>query len=216
LLARYVAIRGTIPLWSPRDSWSFLNSHDLPNLKTDINDGGPFSTDFIGFNWGYPEGDETTRRRILQNHDDYTQGLLYFIGHDPRVPQATRDEMLEWGYPKDEFEDNGHWTPQLYVREARRMVGSYVMTSRDLQTNRSKEDSIGIGSYGADSHLVQRIVDNGFVRVQADFLWNGSRKRRAQLPARIGERDYRFLISAPPIVTIHLRSTHEPSINPRS
>jgi len=164
LLARYVAIRGTIPLWSPRDSWSFLNSHDLPNLKTDINDGGPFSTDFIGFNWGYPEGDETTRRRILQNHDDYTQGLLYFIGHDPRVPQATRDEMLEWGYPKDEFEDNGHWTPQLYVREARRMVGSYVMTSRDLQTNRSKEDSIGIGSYGADSHLVQRIVDNGFVR----------------------------------------------------
>lgn len=164
LLARYVAARGGLSLWKPSGAWGFLKPGDLPNRKTDINDGGPFSTDFIGFNWDYPDGDETTRRAILKNHDDYTKGLLYFIGHDPRVPEATRKEMLEWGYPKDEFVDSHHWTPQLYVREARRMVGDYVMTSHDLETNRSKEDSIGIGSYGADSHLVQRIVDKGFVR----------------------------------------------------
>jgi hypothetical protein len=72
--------------------------------------------------------------------------------------------MLEWGYPKYEFVENGHWTPQLYVREARRMVGTYVMTSHDIETNRVKPDAIGMGSYGADSHLVQRIVDGGFVR----------------------------------------------------
>ncbi|MBI1367582.1 MAG: FAD-dependent oxidoreductase [Planctomycetes bacterium] len=160
LLARYIAAkpglklqRGLLGRFSP-----------MPNRKTDINDGGPFSTDLIGFSWDYPDGDEATRRSILQLHMDYTQGLLYFLGHDPRVPESVRREMLEWGYPRDEFTKNGHWTPQLYVREARRMVGAYVMTSHDLETNRTKEDSIGLGSYGADSHLVQRIVDHGVVR----------------------------------------------------
>ncbi|MCB1122438.1 MAG: FAD-dependent oxidoreductase [Verrucomicrobiae bacterium] len=164
LLARYVKVRGGLPVNKTRDSWGFLNYGMLPNRKTDINDGGPFSTDFIGMNWDYPEGDQATREAILQEHLDFTKGLLYFIGHDPRVPEATRNEMLQWGYPKDEFTDNGHWTPQLYVREARRMVGSYVITSHDIETNRTKEDSIGMGSYGADSHLCQRIAWEGVVR----------------------------------------------------
>jgi hypothetical protein len=72
--------------------------------------------------------------------------------------------MLRWGYPKDEYTATGHWTPQLYIREARRMVGAYVMTSHDIETNRAKDDSIGLASYTADSHLVTRIVDNGVVR----------------------------------------------------
>jgi len=160
LLARYIAAKPKIKL--QRGLLGRFSA--LPNRKTDINDGGPFSTDFIGFNWDYPDGDSATRQDILQQHLDYTRGLLYFIGHDPRVPGKIREEMLEWGYPKDEYTDNGNWTPQLYVREARRMVGDYVMTSHDLETNRSKEDSIGMGSYGADSHQVQRIVENGVVR----------------------------------------------------
>jgi hypothetical protein len=164
LLARYVKVRGGLPVNKTRGSWGFLNYGMLPNRKTDINDGGPFSTDFIGMNWDYPEGDQKTREAILQEHLDFTKGLLYFIGHDPRVPEETRREMLQWGYPKDEFTENGHWTPQLYVREARRMVGSYVITSHDIETNRNKKDSIGMGSYGADSHLCQRIAWNGVVR----------------------------------------------------
>jgi hypothetical protein len=159
LLARYIAAKPAISLQR-----GLLKFSALPNRKTDINDGGPFSTDLIGFNWDYPDGDAITRKNILQQHLDYTKGLLYFIGHDPRVPKAIRDSMLEWGYPKDEFANHGNWTPQLYVREARRMVGAYVMTSHDLETNRSKDDSIGMGSYGADSHLVQRIVDGGLLR----------------------------------------------------
>jgi len=164
LLVRYMEARGDMPLIKQGKSWGVLNVGRLPNRKTDINDGGPFSTDFIGFNWNYPDGDEATRQAILEQHEDYTRGLLYFCGHDSRVPESIRNEMLRWGYPKDEYVDNGHWTPQLYVREARRMVGDYVMTSRDIEEEKTKPDSIGMGSYGADSHLVQRIVDNGVVR----------------------------------------------------
>ena len=164
LLVRYIEARGGIPINKQGKSWGVLNMGRLPNRKADINDGGPFSTDFIGFNWDYPDGDQATREAIVRLHLEYTQGLLYFAGHDPRVPDDMRQEMLRWGYPRDEFASSGHFTPQLYVREARRMIGSYVMTSHDIETDRAKSDSIGIGSYGADSHLVQRIVDNGVVR----------------------------------------------------
>ena len=164
LLARYIAAKPGISLVKPRDDNGLLKLDHLPNRKTDINDGGPFSTDFIGFNWDYPDGDEETRSTILKEHIDYSKGLLYFIAHDPRVPLRIRQEMCQWGYPADEFVNNDHWSPQLYVREARRMVGEYVMTSHDLETNPVKEDSIGMGSYTADSHLVQRIVDGEYVR----------------------------------------------------
>lgn len=159
LLARYIAAKPGISLRK-----GLLKIDQMPNRKTDINDGGPFSTDFIGFNWDYPDGDEATRRAIVQRHIDYTKGLLYFLGHDRRVPANIKREMLRWGYPKDEYVKTDHWSPQLYIREGRRMVGPYVMTSHDLETKRTKDDSIGMGSYSADSHLVQRIIDGEFVR----------------------------------------------------
>lgn len=165
LLALYITRKGdTVNLTGPQRG-SLLNIGPLPNRKTDINDGGPFSTDYIGANWDYPEGDFATRQRILQDHVDYTKGLLYFLGHDERVTPRIRQQMLRWGYPKDEYPDTGHWTPQLYIREARRMVGAYVVTQQDIQERREKSDSVGLGSYNADSHLVQRIVNaDGFVR----------------------------------------------------
>lgn len=159
LLARYIAAKPGISV-----AKGLLLIGKLPNRKTDINDGGPFSTDFIGFNWNYPDGDEQTRAGVIKAHLDYTKGLLYFIGHDPRVPDDVRKQMLQWGYPKDEYVETGHWSPQLYIREARRMKGAYVMTSHDIEENRTKDDSIGMASYKADSHLVQRIVDGKFVR----------------------------------------------------
>ena len=165
LLALYIGKKGdTVSLTGPKNG-SLLKIDPMPNRKTDINDGAPFSTDFIGANWHYPEGDRTTRERILRDHLDYTKGLLYFLGHDERVPERIRAQMRRWGYPTDEYTDNGHWTPQLYIREARRMVGAYVMTQNDIQKNRTKPDSIGMGSYNADSHHIQRIVDaDGYVR----------------------------------------------------
>jgi hypothetical protein len=165
LLALYIAKKGdAINLTGPKGG-SLLKIDRLPNRKTDINDGGPFSTDFLGANWQYPNADAATRERILQEHIDYTKGLLYFLGHDARVPPRIREQMQRWGYPKDEFTENGNWTPQLYIREARRMVGDYVMLQQDIQQRREKPDSVGMGSYNADSHLVQRIVNaEGFVR----------------------------------------------------
>ncbi|MDF9833466.1 hypothetical protein M2103_001690 [Ereboglobus sp. PH5-5] len=165
LLALYIKKKGDgVALTGPNGKRLLLVSR-LPNMKTDINDGAPFSTDYLGANWDYPDGDRATRERILRDHIDYTKGLLYFLGNDERVPERIRTQMLRWGYPKDEYTDNGHWTPQIYVREARRMVGAYVMRQQDIQKQKRKPDSVGMGSYNVDSHLVQRLEGpGGFVR----------------------------------------------------
>ncbi|MGN0190885.1 MAG: FAD-dependent oxidoreductase [Candidatus Cryptobacteroides sp.] len=130
----------------------------MPNRKTDINNRGGFSSDMIGMNHGYPEADYAERDSIFSAHVSYTKGLLYFIGHDPRVPETLRKKMLLWGYPKDEYERYGHWTPQLYVREARRMVGEYVATQADCEGRRAPFDGVAMAAYQMDSHNCQRIV----------------------------------------------------------
>lgn len=137
----------------------------MPNRKTDSNTKGAAGSDFVGMNWEYPEGDYRTRARIIREHIDYHQGLLWFVAHDPRVPARYRVPMAQWGYAADEFEDTGHWPHQLYVREARRMVGEYVMTEHDCRGTRVADDSIGLASYGMDSHMTARYVDeNGYVQ----------------------------------------------------
>ena len=142
----------------------------MPNGKTDTNNNGPFSTDDIGANYEYPEGDAATRRRIWQDHVDYTQGFFYFLAHDPRVPAALRDEVNSWGLAKDEFAETDHWPPQLYIREARRMIGAYVMTEADFSQNRTKPDAVGLGSYNSDSHHVQRVaLPDGSALNEGDF-----------------------------------------------
>ena len=148
-----------------------LEKFDLiPNRKTDSNNHGPFSTDNIGFNYDYPDASYARRRQILQEHETYQKGWLYFIAHDPRVPKEVQTAMRQWGLPKDEFVDNGHWPHQIYVREARRMVGRYVMTENDLLQKRPTPEAIGMGSYMIDSHNVQRyITPQGAVQNEGDI-----------------------------------------------
>ena len=135
----------------------FIWSH-MPNGKTDINNRGGFSTDMIGMNYDYADGDYETRKRIIRDHELYTKGLLYFFGHDARVPEALRTQMLEWGYPSDEYTESQNWSPQLYIREARRMVGSYVMTQANCEGKEVVTDGVGLAAYTMDSHNCQRIV----------------------------------------------------------
>ena len=145
----------------------------MPNNKTDINNRNGFSTDMIGANYSYPDGSYEERARIIKAHEDYTKGLLYFLGNDPRVPAALREEMQKWGYPKDEYTDSGNWSPQLYIREARRMVGSYVMTQANCESREIVEDGVGTAAYTMDSHNCQRIVVNGMVKNEGNVEVGG-------------------------------------------
>lgn len=130
----------------------------MPNNKTDINNRGGFSTDMIGMNHNYPEGSYEERQEIIDAHTHYTKSLLYFYKTDPRVPQELQSAIQEWGYPKDEYTDTDNWSPQLYVREVRRMVGEYVMTQANCVGEEVVEDGVGMAAYTMDSHNIQRIV----------------------------------------------------------
>ena len=142
----------------------------IPNAKTDTNNHGPFSTDNIGMNYDYPEATYKRRKEIIGEHETYQKGLMYFLANDPRVPSDIREEMNNWGLAKDEFLDHDNWPHQIYVREARRMIGSYVMTEQDILGRREVPEPIGMGSYTMDSHNVQRIVTpEGFVQNEGDI-----------------------------------------------
>lgn len=159
---------------SPRKSvYDYFIWSMMPNGKTDINNGGGISTDMIGMNWDYPEADYDRRREIIKVHEDYTKGLFYFLGHDERVPEFMRTEMLKWGYPKDEYADNGNWSPQLYVREARRMIGEEVMTEAHCTGQKVADDVIGWAAYTMDSHNCDRQVIDGVVKNEGNVEIGG-------------------------------------------
>lgn len=147
----------------------FLKNDRLLNGKTDTNNQGAFSTDFLGGNFSYPEASYAEREKIVQAHKDYQLGLLYFTSNDPRVPEIVRKDMARWGLAKDEFTDTQNWPFYLYIREARRMVGEYVMTELDCSGKRPTPNSIGMGSYTLDSHNIQRYVTpEGFAQNEGD------------------------------------------------
>jgi hypothetical protein len=145
----------------------------MPNGKTDINNRNGFSTDMIGMNWEYPDADYQKRSEIWKAHIDYTKGLLYFVGNDPRVPAHIRTELNQWGYPKDEYADMGNWSHQLYIREARRMIGELVMAQHHCQGREIVTDGIGTAAYTMDSHNCDRLVVNGMAKNEGNVEEGG-------------------------------------------
>ena len=142
----------------------------IPNKKTDTNNHGPVSSDYIGMNYDYPEASYEKRQEIIDDHRLYQQGLLYFICNDPSIPKDIQTEYAKWGLAKDEFVDNDNWPHQLYIREARRMIGEYVTTEHDVTSTYDTPQSIGMGSYAMDSHNIQRYIKpNGFVQNEGDI-----------------------------------------------
>ena len=141
--------------------------------KTDTNNHGAVSTDFIGANHDYPDANYAEREKIFQAHVNYQQGLMWFLCHDERSPSDVRNAMKAWGLAQDEFSESGHWPPQLYVREARRMVADYVITEHDCRGYHRAEDSIGCGAYAMDSHNCQRVIFNERVLNEGDVQSGG-------------------------------------------
>ena len=169
LLARHVqALEKTGKLDKLSGQAPLLKIDMVTPTKTDINNNGAVSTDHIGANYDYPDGAYPRRAEIWNDHLHYVHGLIYFLGTDPRVPRHIRDEMRSWGLCRDEFQDTGGWPHQMYVREARRMLGRYVITQADCEHKRVAPDPVGMGAYNMDSHNCQRIVQNGVARNEGD------------------------------------------------
>jgi len=146
----------------------------MPNRKTDVNNNRGFSTDFIGQNYDYPEATYAAREHIVQRHLNYQRGLMWTLANHPRVPEKIRKEVSRWGMCKDEFESATGWQQQLYIREARRMVGINVMTQHHCQGRVVAEVPVGLAAYTMDSHNVQRHVDDsGFVKNEGDVQVGG-------------------------------------------
>lgn len=171
---------------SPQDNWNRLRVEDAdPEIpptkfdvlsprtpsghrKTDTNNHGPISSDFIGRNYLWPEGDYALRERIFQEHVTYQQGLYWFMANDPAIPEGLRQAHQRFGLAADEFSETGNWPHQLYVREGRRMLSDYVLNEHDTQHHRLPDDPVGMGSYQMDSHNCSRFVREGRVLNEGD------------------------------------------------
>jgi hypothetical protein len=166
LLARYIEARSAAG--KPLDAGQLFHPLPMPNHKTDTNNNGGFSTDFIGGSDRWPEASYTERAAIFKAHERYTRGFFYFLATNPRVPEKLRAEVAAWGLTKDEWPETSGWPPQLYVREARRMISDYVMTEHDCRGTRKAPDAVGLGAYNMDSHNCRRIVRNGLSHNEGD------------------------------------------------
>lgn len=168
LLKRYVAALEKSEGHPPTMKELMIMS-PLKGGKFDINSFGGFSTDHIGASWDYPSGSYRRQAEIWNDHYDYDAGFFYFLANDASVPKSLHDEVNTFGLAKDEFVAEHGWPFQLYIREGRRMLGAYVMTQKDITTEVTKSDSIGMGSYQSDSHHVRRIpTDDGFVENEGE------------------------------------------------
>ena len=171
LLARYLealVAAGKKPVLD-----QFWNPIWMPNGKTDINNNGGFSTDFIGADYDYPDAAYERRAQIWKAHEDYTRGFVYFLATSERVPQSLRTEMQQWGPAKDEFVDTQGWPHQLYIREARRMISDYIMTEHNCRGEVRAEDAAGLAAYNMDSHNCRRIVRDGHAENEGDVQVGG-------------------------------------------
>jgi hypothetical protein len=171
LLARY--LEACVAAGKTPKLEQFWNPIWMPNGKTDINNNGGFSTDYIGANYDYPDASYERRAQISKEHEDYTLGFVYFLATNPRVPDQMRKEMQNWGPTKDEYMDTGNWPHQLYVREARRIVSDYVMTEHHCRGEEKAADAVGLAAYTMDSHNCQRLAKAGRAENEGDVQVGG-------------------------------------------
>lgn len=165
----YELLLRALELGMPKDRCFKLSP--MPNGKTDSNNHYGISTDWNGANWDYPEADHKRREEIRKAHEVYQKGFVWTVQNHPRVPQEVRDYYKDYGLPKDEFLDNGHWPSQLYVRESRRLRGEKVITEHDVLRETVTDKPIGLGSYAMDSHNMQYFVnEDGYANTEGGYF----------------------------------------------
>ncbi len=179
--------------------------HKLPNGKTDWNSMHAVGTDYVGANWDYPEADYATRRKIEQAHELYIRGHLWTLANHPRVPAEIRTQAAAYGLCKDEFPALGGFSPMIYIREARRLQGVYVMTELDCKGKRPVDDPVALASFGLDSHAVRYFVTKRGFLERDGVIWN--------VPPRPYGVSYRSLTPKPEqctnlLVPVCLSATH--------
>lgn len=150
-----------------------FNAVRMPNRKTDTNNNNAVSTDYIGMNYDYPEGDYATREKIFAAHKLWQMGFFWTLANHERVPEQMRTSVRRWGLAKDEFQADGGWPHQMYVREARRMISDYVMTEHNCRGRQKAPQPVGLAAYTMDSHNVQRWVKDGNVINEGDVQVGG-------------------------------------------
>lgn len=160
LVARFIAACQAIG--DDMDLRWFSKYDPLPGEKWDFNT-ATFGGNLPGASWEWPEASYARREVIAKEHENYHRGLLHFLATDPRVPEKVRSEMRRFGLPRDEFSQTGGWPHQIYIREARRMVSELVMTEHHTFGRTVAPHSVGLGSYGTDTHEIRRIVKDGVV-----------------------------------------------------
>jgi hypothetical protein len=171
--SKYILLARAMKKMSTNINEYLLPAWGMPEDKIDVNNKGPLSTDMIGANYEYAEGDYDTRARIWKEHEDYTKGLMYFMANDESLPEEFRKQIQALGWAKDEFVENGGFPTQLYIREARRLNGEYIMTQHNCQGEETVGDGVGMAAYGMDSHNCRRIVINGMVKNEGDVEYGG-------------------------------------------
>ena len=162
--------RVAAPADAERGEWDWngigriVNMVRLPNGKTDANNqhAAFISTDLPEENWPWPTSSWAWRDRFAERLRDYTLGLIWFAQNDPELPEEYRRRASEWGLSRDEYEDNGNFPRQVYVREGRRIDGEHLFTAHDaLPVSGSErppvhESSITASHYALDSHAVRK------------------------------------------------------------
>lgn len=162
---RYELLLRTFDAGASHVPWNIVR---MPNRKSDVNNNGAVSTDFIGGNHGYIGASDEDRQQIIAQHLQWQQGLIWTLANHSRVPENVRKETHRWQRAADEFTDNDGWPWRIYVREGRRMISPVVMNENHVRGKLDVDDPIGLASYGMDSHHVHRREVDGFVRNEGD------------------------------------------------
>jgi len=163
------ALNGKIDIFSSRKMRYSLNLKEAKkkpfvggaNLNRNI-----MASTAYGCNVDYPNGDWATRSRIWKFHQEFLSKIVHFAKSDPSSPKSLQNYAKRLSFKRGPFDETGGWPNQLYVREARRMVSSYVVSQKDIAGETDPAHPVGLAAYGVDDWPYAVVVEDGKIAVQ--------------------------------------------------